>query len=152
MKNVAALLMCAGVILSGCATFGTGSSQTPVDGVISMINSGDAGTLVEASALPFVYDGEIIMRVGDIETLWKNLSRNDFRIDDVRKIETAQISASSFRLFSPSKEMEFFFQRYVPDDAYTARLSRNSGDFILLLGEVDTGVLQILGMSGPKED
>ena len=151
MKRIPVLLVSIGILVSGCATLGVGSSQSPVEKAISLINTGDVDALVEMSVLPFVFDREILMRVGDIETLWGNLSENSFGIDGVRKIETSQVSADSYRLFSDAQEMSFFFQKYVETDSYTARITSNSGNFILLLGKMSAGYPQILGLSGPKE-
>ena len=81
-KSFVCLLVLIGLLLSGCATIGTGSSQRSVEKGISLINSGDVATLMEHTAIPFVFDGEILIRSGDVRILWENLSNNDFVIVD----------------------------------------------------------------------
>ena len=150
-KSFVCLLVLIGILLSGCATLGTGSSQRSVEKGISLINSGDVRTLMEHTAIPFVFDGEILMRSGDVRILWENLGNNDFAIEDVSGITTSPVSADSFRLFSDAKEVEFFFQKYVPEETYTANITSSSGDFVMLFGEMEDGYPQILGIAGPKE-
>ncbi len=151
MKRIAILLVSVGIFMSGCATFGVGSLRSSVEKAISLINAGDVDALVTMSVLPFVFDREILMRAGDVKTLWGNLSENGFGIEGVRDIETSQVTADSYRLFSDAQEMVFFFHKYVEADAYIARIVSNSGNYILLLGKMNAGYPRILGISGPKE-
>ena len=109
-------------IISSCATLGFEASESSVERVIALINSGEPEDVVTNSTIPFVFDGEILLRRRDVETLWMGLRANDFELTNPEILSIEGISESSYLLFSESREMEIHFSKHIPQGAYIAEV------------------------------
>ena len=137
-----------GVAVTGCATFGTGSARGSVGKVVSLINMGEAEPLTESSAVPFVFEGEVLLRPSDVKAVWRNLSINGFHLDKPEIMETVEIDETSYRVFADTFEMKTYFRKYVPTGSTLSKVESGGKEYFLLLGKVSEGYPEILGITG----
>ena len=146
LARAAACLALSMVFLTGCATLGGGTGK--VEKAVSLINQGDADLTAQNSAVPFVFEGEILARVSDVNAVWRNLSINGFRLDPSGIADVGRTDDSSYLIFSERSEMRIFFEKYVPDGSTIAAVESNGRGYHLLIGKVSGGYPQILGITG----
>jgi len=137
------------VVFSGCATFVPAFRGAAVLDTVDAINGAALETLVERSAVPFVFDAEILSRGLDVETLWRGLREAGFVLEEAEVIAVRNVTGESYRMFSTSDEMRIFFEKHVPSDAYTATIGSARGTFVLLLAGRRGDPARILGFGGP---
>jgi hypothetical protein len=146
MKKI--LLLAAGVILiASCVTFKVDEDQ--VEKIIRLINKNDTEKLTKITATPFLLDAEIIALQGDAALLWENLKQAGFTLANARLVDLIPVKEDTYKLFSPSWEVEVFFKKYVPAKSVVARIQADNGSFLLLLDGEKKGYAQILGIKGP---
>ncbi|MBT3275886.1 MAG: hypothetical protein HN368_22245 [Spirochaetales bacterium] len=148
MKYKFLIVLIAVILTAGCASFGSGPSQEETLKAVTMINSGGAVLLIENSGVPFIFDGEILVRRGDMESVWTNLNANGFQISGSRVISLAPVSDQSYAAFAETEEMRVFFKKYVDSSASLAKIRADSGVFYLLLGTEVDDYPQLLGITG----
>jgi hypothetical protein len=115
---------------------------------VSLINQGDAPALTESSAVPFVFDGEILLRASDVGAVWRNLSINGFRLDSEGVMGTSRVDDTTYQVFSEADEMRIFFSKYVPSGSVLGTVQSGGKTYYLLLGRMSGGYPQLLGIAG----
>lgn len=134
------------VVLAGCATLAGGAGN--VGKAVSLINQGDADMLTQNSAVPFIFEGELLLRRSDVASVWRNLSINGFRLSEDDLLQVGTVDDTTYRVFSDADEMRVSFAKYVPPGSTLGRVSSGGKEFHLLLGQVSGGYPQILGITG----
>ena len=143
-----AAVFVAAVLLTGCATLGARMAPGNVEKAIALINQGDADLLAQNSAVPFVFEGEVLLRSSDVAAIWRNLSINGFHLDERGVLEVGNTDDSSYHVFSGAQGMSIFFSKYIPSGSILARVESDGKEYYLLLGKVSGGYPQILGITG----
>jgi hypothetical protein len=141
-----ALAMFAAAALTGCATLGGGAGN--VGKAVSLINQSDAELLTQNSAVPFIFEGEVLLRRSDVAAVWRNLSINGFRLSEEDVFDAGNIDDTTFRIFSDAEEMRVFFSKYVPFGSTLGRIKSGGKEYHVILGNVSGGYPQILGITG----
>jgi len=136
-------------ILGGCATLNIREQEESIHDIITLINKGENNTLMSISAIPFLFDSEIILLKNDISLIWENLAKAGFSIHDPAVKEIGYIDEEIYALFSPSMEVKTFFKKYIPEKAVLATISSKEGAFYFITGGKRTGPATLFAMKGP---
>lgn len=160
-KILAVIFMTLAVILSSCSTVPISRQEASVDKIVSLINAGDADTLVSISKKPFLLDGEIMLRDSDIAMIWNNLAGAGFTFGDRYKADIYPAVADYADLFSDTWEVQVFFRQYIPahKEGAVLELSTDNGKYFLILGNKivlkrngrKEKYPEIIGFKGPVE-
>ena len=148
MKGKIFWVLAAVIVFTGCATLSAGIAARDVERAVGLINSRDAFELKRHSSVPFIFDGEMLLRGSDVEAVWHNLSENGFELKNPVIAETKKSDERTYKVFSDSQEMEIFFRKYIPAGSTLGRIDTDDGIFYLLLGRGVDGYTAILGITG----
>jgi hypothetical protein len=137
--------------LSGCATFSLKYEERSASGIIDLINGGKAEALADLSALPFLFDAEMLLAREDVETLWKNLVASGFSLPNPRIVHIEPAAPDLSSVFSDSKEVEVFFKKYVPQRSSFLSVQSDEGEFFFVLAGLADGKRKIVAFKGPVQ-
>jgi hypothetical protein len=151
MKNLLARV--AGVLGFGLALFAVSCpsliivNDKEVDKVVALIGAGDTDRLEKLTALPFLFDGEIIALPGDAGVLWQNLKAAGITLKGAKLIGITPARVDSYKLFADTWEVSVFFKKYVPKNGAIAEVRSDTGNYLLLLGGFALdGYARIIGL------
>ncbi len=136
------------ILTAGCATLNSGSSNSEALEAVSLINEGNAETLIGNSSIPFIFESEILFRQGDVDAVWLNLTAGGFTIPGAEVLSLKRVDEQSCLVFAGSEEMRVFFAKYVDPKASVAEIKSGARVYRLLLGKAVDGVPQLLGITG----
>jgi hypothetical protein len=148
MKAKSLFIIVSAILIAGCATLGTGFAARDFERAVAIINSQDAGGIIQNTSAPFVFESEMLLRQSDVEAVWSHLSENGFELVNPIVTETNKIDDSTYRVFSESEEMRIFFSKYIPKGSALGRVDTDNGTFYLLIGRGADGYSAILGITG----
>ena len=127
----------AAILISSCATMDFTHGKGDFLEISSLIDEGDSGTLAARSALPFLLDGEIVVREEDIVLLWRNLAAAGFSVGTTDGVSVERVSDASHEAFGGTFDTAVFFGKYVPSRARLGRISSVRGEVLIILGTAD---------------
>lgn len=136
----------AAVLFSSCTSIHFAQKEENVLAVVSLINQGDAVSLVRLSQTPFLFDREVLMFEKDTKTVWQNLSEAGFSLEGPAVAKIEPVSGESYKSFADVMEIEVYFQKYVPETAKIAHVETNGGPCLFILNDKQDGYPKILGM------
>jgi hypothetical protein len=121
------------IIALSCATIPLAQDEEAITRVIELFNSHQADALVDLSAKPFVFDGEILLMQQDLQQLYANLDRAGFDLRGYRIIAIEPVSENSYKRFADTMEMRVFFSKYIQSTATVVTVHAEHGRILLLL-------------------
>ena len=136
------------LFIASCATVDIGSSYEREQKAVSMVNEGSTALLVDNTAVPFVFEGEILLRRSDIEAVWENLAANGFSIQNPEIIRSKRVRADTYMTFAETEEMRMYFGKYIGPSTTVVEIRAANGEFRLLIGADVEGYPQLLGITG----
>lgn len=80
----AGLLLVVFSVLLSCATAPDSRDDAALAGFLAELEGSTAAQAAEMSRLPFAFDAEVLVRDGDLDTLWVALKESDFSLAEVR--------------------------------------------------------------------
>ncbi|MCF7928548.1 MAG: hypothetical protein K9L68_06215 [Spirochaetales bacterium] len=136
------------IIIAGfisCTTVPYSQQDFKVKEVVELINEGRSERLIQLSKLPFLFDGEILLRERDVATLWNNLAESGFQMKDVQIGEPVPAGKDDYPPFADTMEVRTFFKKYITEDASIVKINASNGEFYLLLGDKLDDMPKIIG-------
>lgn len=135
------------VVIAGCATVPPAQDNDRVAELVAMLESADGAAVADQSAVPFLYNRELVARRADVALLWNTLSEYGFsfagaQLDQVSPISEGDIDPGTF-------DEQVYVDR-LPEDAALAvvRIDGIGRMELILGGELDR-LPMIYGMRGP---
>jgi len=122
-------------------------SVTPaVDETVTLFLTGTAGEITSISAVPLLFDSEVLQRESDIRLLYATLidSGGRFRIASINGLPSPADAADRF---GSDFEARAILDRYADIDTVMVTLNTDFGTMHLLLGERIAEYRRILGVS-----
>lgn len=116
--------------------------------MIRDLNTANEDRLVELSSLPFLLDGEMVVREQDLRTLWHNLRTAGFTFAEADVVSVSPVDGSSYLRFADNKEVQVFFKKYVAKDAAVAEIKTKYGTFLIITGGRNWFIPKIFGFTG----
>ncbi len=110
------ILVLLAVSMASCAGFSGVVKESNVMDAVENLNSGNAAALVEGSALPFVFDGEILESDTQLKLLWNGLADAGFSIDNPMILQQRPVTAEDGDLFSQYWEIQTYFKNLITED------------------------------------
>lgn len=141
-----ALVALLAAALSACATAPPVSSPTVAADMVALVASAEPEAITERSAVPFLFDGEILNRPQDVHYLWSGLRDHGFRATTARVAEVFPVGDGSSRRFADTTEVQLFFRRYVGADGVLVTATGFPAPVLLLLAPNEQGHARILGI------
>lgn len=136
--------------LASCSTIPFAQRPKNIMRVIDLFNAGKTASLVDASQVPFLFNGEIVELRGDVSTMWTNLVKSGLKIDDPQIVSTSAIGPESYKIFADSFGVKVFFEKYLPKGTALTKVSFKGGSFDLLLDGAHRGYPVVIGIkAGP---
>jgi len=133
-----------------CSTVPPSRNPHRVGSLIRELNTASEDRLVELSSLPFLLDGEIILREQDLRTLWHNLRSAGFTFAEADVRAVTPVDPSSYLKFGDNKEVQAFFKKYVAKDGAVAEIQTKYGTFLIITGGRNWFIPKIFGFTGPQ--
>jgi len=144
-----ALLLSLFLIFS-CSTVPPSKNPNRIGGLIKELNTASEDRLVELSSLPFLLDGEIIVREQDLRTLWHNLRSAGFTFAEADVKAVTPVDPSSYLKFGDNKEVQAFFKKYVAKDSAVAEIQTKYGTFLIITGGRNWFIPKISVLPDPR--
>ncbi len=145
IKTVPAAVLLA-TVLTACASLRSVQKEGDVLALADLINTGDAGTLAELSAVPFLFDREILLLSRDTQILWENLTEGGFLLSSAEVVRIGEVDGESSLIFDDSMDVELFFRKYVPETSRIAVVEGDDFTATLILNDKENGYPKILGI------
>jgi hypothetical protein len=145
----AAAALAAALAVVSCASFQKTRDQGVVRQMADLINAGRARQLAAISAVPFLLDGEIVPLKADVDSFWAGIVKAGFRVEGPVLEGGAPVDGSTWKKFSSSAEVQWFFTRYVKKGARVLDLGTSTGKHILVLTQGGAPSSRIMGFKGP---
>lgn len=136
---------------ASCATVPVSQRERRVETLIEELNTADVDRLMELSARPFLFDGEIIIVEADLRSMWSNLRDVGFTFDGATITALEPVDETTYRRFSDSMEVRVWFEKYTTEDAAIATVQTSHGSFLILTGDRLERLPYIFGFTGPEE-
>lgn len=136
---------------ASCATVPVSQRDNQVEKLIGELNTADIDRVMELSARPFLFDGEIIILESDLRTMWTNLREVGFTFDAATVTELGPTNETSYRSFADSMEVRVWFEKYAAEDAALATVETSYGTFLIVTGDRLKRLPYIFGFTGPQE-
>ena len=125
--------------MAGCATIPEGAAERRAETMASLVEVGDTGGLLAASATPFLFDGEIVVLERDLQLIWDAIT--DIGLGTVSVVETAPASEVGSEVFGITEGARVFLTRGLDRKARLVTLRTDRGPLWLLVGAGDAGYL-----------
>lgn len=129
-----------------CATAPPVQTEEDVRAVTALAAAGENEILTQQSYVPFLFDGEILGRGQDVAEMWRLVVRAGLFDGGVIVRSLADAGPETYKLFADSKQVEFFFSKYLSEYAQTAVLETPAATVTLLLDGKSEGYSRIAGM------
>jgi hypothetical protein len=136
---------------ASCATVPVSQRDNRVEKLIAELNTADIDRVMELSARPFLFDGEIIILESDLRTMWTNLREAGFTFDAATVTELGPTSDTTYQSFADSMEVRVWFEKYAAEDAALATVDTSYGTFLIVTGDRLKRLPYIFGFTGPEE-
>ena len=136
---------------ASCATVPVSQRERRVDALVEELNTAGLERLVELSARPFLFDGEIVILESDLTAMWTNLREAGFTFDAPTVLELGPVDDDTYRAFGDSMDVRAWFDRHAAEDAGLAAVRTTHGTFLILTGERDGRTPRIFGFTGLTE-
>lgn len=150
-KYYSAALLFTGIfllsVLSSCSTLPPSQNLGNIKKLIQALNTEPVDQLMKRSGRPFLLDGEIIIREADLKVLWQNLRDNKFSFDEADIVAVHPVQPETQLLFGNSKDVHFFFKKYIPKDGAIVELNTTYGTFYLITGDRTWFTPKIIGFT-----
>ncbi len=137
------------LLVVACATVPPAQQEEAVAETLSLIDEADAQTLTEASARPFLLDGEIVELSTDVHALWRGLREGDFVLGDFRIQSVDAVDGESYLRFADNQEVEWFFEQHVGEEARLVTVRGRAATYLFLMDGDRNGAPYIRGFTGP---
>lgn len=135
------------IALTSCRTAPVPQRPGRVEALVEELQSAQIDRLVELTARPFLFDGEIIVLEQDIERMWRNLREEGFAFDDAVVTAVGAIDEDSRRSFGVGADVDAWFERYAAEGAGAATVETSFGTFLIVTGERAGRVPTIAGFT-----
>lgn len=147
MRNIQFIALAVVVVIAGCATVPPAQDTDRVAELVTMLESADGAAVADQSAVPFLYNRELVARGADVALLWNTLGEYGFSFAGAQLAEVRPLSAGDV---DPGTFDEQVYLDRLPEDAALAVVQiAGIGRMELILGgELDRLPL-IYGMRGP---
>jgi hypothetical protein len=151
MKNIRYIMPVLFLLLIfSCSSVPHNQRDKKLDKIISLINSGDTEKLLKVSSVPFLFDGEILLKTADVKLVWSGLKKNSYKIKNYTYVRKAYTSKEKdYSLFSDSREVKIYFNKYLSDKSSIIAVKTADGEMLLLLDGKKAGYPVIRGIRGP---
>jgi len=149
--RIGAVLLVA-VLAASCTTVPVSQRDNRVELLIEELNTADIDRVMELSARPFLFDGEIIILESDLRTMWTNLRDVGFTFDAATIEELGPVTDNTYLQFADTMDVRVWFQKYAAEDAALARITTTHGTFLIITGDRLQRLPYIFGFTGPEED
>jgi hypothetical protein len=116
---------------------------------VDQIETGETELLIKVTQLPFLLDGEIIQRQEEVKLLWGGFREAGFSITNPVILDRHPVTIKDADLFSPSREVALFFEKYLLDNSEVIHLRGDNGEFYLILKGRCFGPPLYRGFKGP---
>lgn len=141
-----ALIGCVMIAAFSCATAPPVQTEEDVRAVTALAAAGETGKLTEQSHIPFLFDGEILVRSRDAAEMWRLIAASGLFGENPPVADFSGVGPESYTLFSDTKQVELFFSKYVSDHARIAVIDTPHAILTLLLDGKSEGYSRIAGM------
>jgi hypothetical protein len=143
-----AMVVIAAIALGACLSAPSSVAGDPYDGIIDLVNDGSAEVLASQSSIPMFFDGELVVRVADIELVWAGLRSSGFEISQAGYVLEPATPADYVRV-ADTFDMKSFFSAGagIPAESRWITADSSSGKVLLLLGEFRDGLPTIYGLT-----
>jgi hypothetical protein len=139
------------ILAASCTTVPVSQRDNRVETLITELNTADIDRLMELSARPFLFDGEIIILESDLQMMWTNLRDVGFTFDAATIEELGPVTDTTYLQFADTMDVRVWFQKYAAEDAALARVSTSHGTFLIITGDRLKRLPYIFGFTGPQE-
>lgn len=154
MKRLVFLMGAAVLIMlfaASCTTVPVSQRDNRVEALITELNTADIDRVMELSARPFLFDGEIIILESDLQTMWTNLRAAGFTFDSATIQELGPVTDTTYLSFGDTMDVRVWFEKYASDDAALATVETSYGTFLIITGDQVERLPYIFGFTGPQE-
>jgi len=131
-----------------CTTMNVIDHKAGVLSVINDINKSNTQALITCSKVPFLFDGEILLRKADVSILWNNLKEADFNIDDPLITAIEKVNQDTYKEFADTMEVKVFFNKYISTDCVLIRVKSTNGENLFIAAEKPECDLKIFAFKG----
>jgi len=142
------ILLIVAASLAACLSAPSGPVADPYARIIDFINDAPEADLVDQTRLPMLFDAELVVLSGDVETVWAGLRLVNFEIGpDSYSLEPA--ASADYARIADSFDMRTFFspEAGFPPDAMWIHADSSIGPVLILLGEIQDGLPLIYGIT-----
>lgn len=143
--NTAATILLVVLFAVSCATL----TDKRILRTVDQIETGETELLIKVTQLPFLLDGEIIQRQEEVKLLWGGFREAGFSIRNPVILDRHPVTIKDADLFSPSREVSLFFEKYLLDNSEVIHLRGDNGEFYLILKGRCFGSPLYRGFKGP---
>ena len=109
-------------------------ADAEIEGIISLINNGDARALGEMSAPSFLLDTEILHGKALTDAFWNGMAGSGLDIAGAEVTRSKAAVKSDAELFGEGDDVRVFFETYLPAGAFLTELGTGEGRIIILTG------------------
>ncbi|MCL2294042.1 MAG: hypothetical protein FWC36_04165 [Spirochaetes bacterium] len=134
MKKAVLLLISVAIIagLMSCTTYSQRRSSS--DRIIGLVNAQEGAWLGGATALPFLFDREIIVLERDSNMIWQNITNAGFSFEEIISVESIPVSSGDYRFFGDTFEVRTWFKNHLPRRASLVKINCKNGLYYMILG------------------
>jgi hypothetical protein len=100
---------------------------------IDNLNSGNADAIGEICFRPFLFETEILISEGLISALWNGLIDAGYKIENPVVSEITECGPDTYHLFAETWEVQTYYSKYIPEEAFLVRITGGGDREILLL-------------------
>ncbi len=146
MKKLIILPVVIIFVLSSCASLRYVQKEEDVLKIVSLINQKDKETLTIISEVPFLFDGEILMLRGDVQTLWGNSTGAGFEIVNPAVLKIEETREETYKALGEAMEIKAYFSKYLPETARIVHVAADNVNILFLLNDKVDGYAKIYGI------
>lgn len=133
MKKLILLFLALIPFLGSCASVYMRKSVRTAEAVAESIDQGDSGLPASWSAVPFVFDGEIIVSSSVVSDLWDGIVGAGFTLKNPVISSASPLSPEDYAVFRDSWEMKILFKNKLPRFSYKVTVEGVKGEMLLLV-------------------
>ena len=140
------LIVCVLTAAFSCATVPPVQTEEDVRAVTALAAAGKTDILSRQSHLPFLFDGEILVRSQDVSEMWRLTAAADLFRANPTVAGLSDTGPETYKLFAESKQVQLFFSKYAGEYARIAVIDTPNARVTLLLDGKSEGYSRIAGM------
>ncbi|MDA3958817.1 hypothetical protein [Oceanispirochaeta sp.] len=144
------LLVMVLALLASCAGFKPGISDDDTMTIIENLNSGQAEVLIDSSALPFIFDSEILASESQLRLLWTGLIKAGYLLDAPVIQQQRPVQAGDAALFSESWEIKTYFKNILSEEDVFVEINASGRKVYMILRSEKKGRVSIMAWKGVK--